>query len=445
MSVSPSEDRSIDVQVEKEERPDGVALLTITVPAQRLEEEVERIYRRRGRQITVPGFRKGKAPRALLERYLPREEAQQEAVEVMVQRAYDEALDQMGIEPMYEGELEQAEVQADGSLLVRASVIPRPQVTLGQYKGVEVEQEDIEVRPEHVEAEIQRLRERHAQWVVVPDEPAQEGDLVSVDYFLEVDGRRLEKYSAHGYVAILGQDRLFPELNEVLPGAKPGEQRRVSKEFPAADDDPEIAGKKGEFVILLREVQKRRLPDLDDAFAQQAGAKDLEDLRARVEAVLREAVTIQSRRLMSERVVSQVVNAAQVAVPRKAVELQVESRMLDLRRELESQGSSLEEYMQRQGLTESQFRLNIEREAEERLRRNLVLDAIGQQEGIEVSAEDVAQQAAAVASAQGLSRAEARRALRSRANVRRLANMAYLRKVERFLMENARGSAPSGQ
>jgi trigger factor len=445
MSSTKPEDKGLNVHVEKEERPDGTVLLTMTVPAQSLEEEIQGVYQHHGRHIAVPGFRKGKAPRALVERYLPREEAQQEAVEALVQRAYDEAIEQAGIEPLHDAELEKSEVQEDGSLLVQASVVPRPQVTLGQYKGVKVEEEQIAVTPEHVDAEIRKMREARAQWANAGDVPAQEGDLVSVDYFLEVDGNRLDKYSAHGYVAIVGQDRLFPELNEAVPEARPGEQRRVAKEFAATEGDPEIAGKKGEFVISVCEVQRRAVPDLDDEYARQVGVEDVGQLRETVEKILRERADAESRRLTTERLVRKVVDEAQADVPRKAVQEQSEARVMDSVRELESQGLTLEQYLQRQGLTESQFRLNIERQTQERLKRNLVLDAIGQQEGIQVSAEDVAEQAAALASAEGLSRSQARRALRSRPNIRRLANMAYLNKVERFLMENAEKSAPSDQ
>jgi trigger factor len=445
MSTDTPDDKGASLQLEREERPDGTVLLTITLPPERLEEQIEQVYRHHRRHMSVPGFRKGKAPRALVERYLPREEAQQEAVEELVHKAYDEALEQARIDPLLDGELEKTEVQEGGSLLVQATVLPKPEVTLGEYKGLPVEKEEAAVAPEHVQAEIRKLREQRGHMVSVADEPAQEGDLVVLDYFLEVDGQRLERYSASDYPAVLGQDKLFPELNEAVKGAKVGDERRLAKEFPAGEDDPDIAGKKGEFVILVKDVKKRRLPEEDDDFARAVGAQSVESLRQTVEKVLRERLAADINRRMTEDVVRKAVSGSRVDLPRKAVEQRAESMMVDLRSQMEAQGMTFEQYLESRGLTESQWRLTIERRAQERLKRNLVLDAIGRQERIEVSAEDVAQQAAVEASVEGLSPAQARKALGSRATVRRLANLAYLNKVERFLMENAEETSPGGQ
>jgi len=431
----------LTLTVERDDKQDGSAVLAITVSAPDVERHIAEVYRRHARRAELPGFRRGKVPPALLERHMPREKAQEEAVSALVEEAYDQALKQAGIEPLQDAELEQAEVQKDGSLAIQLSVIPRPQIALGEYNGLARTVEMIPVGEEQVEAEIQRLRQERAQWAPT-SEPAAAGDLVIVDYSLEDDGKPVEGYSTEGYPCLVGNDKLFPELNEALIGAAAGEQKRIPKQAPA---DPAQAGsdvRQGELVVTVREVRRHVVPSLDESLAEQLiGVANVEELQKRVKDRLERVAEADFRARAAEELANKAVDNAKVELPARAVAGVLEGRLAQMRREVEERGSTLDAYLEQEGLTLSELRRNIEAQSRADLKRRLVLDAIGRQEGIEVTSSDVMEQAAAVAVAQGLTAAGARGLLRSRSQLRRLVNLSYLRKVEQFLLQHAAAPA----
>lgn len=432
-----AEGNHLTLSVDRQDNEDGSCALAITVSPGDVEQHVQRVYERHARSLELPGFRRGKVPRALLERHLPREKAQEEAIGILVDEGYEQALKQTGVEPLQDGELEKAELQADGSLAIQLKVVPRPQVALGEYKGLVQSVEKLQVGDDQIEAELQRLREQHADWAAT-DEPAAPADLVIVDYRLEVDGKAVEGQATERYPCLLGSDKLFPELNEILRGTHVGDERRTPKQLPPDPGRDESAAREGELVVTVREVRRHVVPPLDDAFAQRVeGSESLAALKATIKERLERMAEADFRARTIEQLVSAAVDNAKVELPARAVEEIVEGRSAQVRKELEERGSTLERYLEQEGLTLEQLRRNIEAQVRADLKRRMVLDAIGRQEGIEVTSGDVVEQAAAVAMAQGLTAAGARRLLRSRSHLRRVVNLTYLRKVEQFLFEHA--------
>ena len=434
------EGHHLDVSVERRDNEDGSCSLAVTVAAADVQQHVEEVYRQQARRVELPGFRRGKVPRALVERHLPREKAQEEAVSMLVEEGYEQALKQAGIEPLQDAELEKAELQEDGSLAIQLKVVPRPQVSLGEYKGLALTVEKVQVGDDEVDAEIQRLREQHADWAAT-DEPAAAGDLVIVDYRLEIDGKPVEGQATERYPCLLGSDKLFPELNELLLGARAGDQRRTPKQLPPEAGQGESGPRQGELVVTVGEVRRHDLPALDDAFAQRVGGESLEALRAAIKQRLERMAESDFRARAAEQLASAALDNAKLELPARAVEEVLEGRLAQVRKELEERNTTLERYLEQEGLTLAEFRRNIEAQVRADLKRRMVLDAIGRQEGIEVTSSDVIEQAAAVAVAQGLTAAGARRLLRSRSQLRRLVNLTYLRKVEEFLLEHAAAPA----
>jgi len=440
------------MQVTTEKREGGKIALTINLEPGALPREVERVYRELGQRLSIPGFRPGKVPRALLERQVEPEAAQAQAIERLVDEAYPQALDQAGLEPLEKAELESAQVQEDGSLLIKATVTARPEVQLGQYRELTGARRVPAVTPEQVQAELDRLRGRDATFREVRDRPIKEGDLVVVDYDLHHEGALLEGKGVQGYPLEVGQDRIFPELNEALAGAGPGQEVRFSVSYPANLPDQELAGKTVEVVATPRSVRERTLPEAKET-AQRLGAGSVHKLETTIRETLEAMAQRSAEQELEQDLLRQVVEASYVEAPEPLVERELASRLAEAEQEVARQQVSLDDYLRRQGVDPEQWRRQQMVEARSEVKRALIVDEIGRREQIEVTPEEVEAEVEAIAQGQQQPAAQVRRRLERSGALRRLVNRIYQHKIIRLLVDSAQVTeqelapepAPEGQ
>jgi trigger factor len=395
------------------------------------------LYARRQRRMEVPGFRKGKAPLEVVHRYFPAEQVREEAVEELVQESYEKALEQTGLDPLESAKAEHIEPEEGGSVRVKLQVTVRPEIKLGEYKGLKLRKRILPVAEKHVDAEIEKLRQREATLKPAEDKQIEKGDIATVDWQVEVDGQKVESQSARGYPVEVGSDRLFPELNEVLLGARVGDERRTEVTFPQDLPDTNLAGKKGQLIVTARRIHETTSPPVDDEFARRMGAGSVQELRQKIRAALEEAAEKWTQQDLEDQAVQQVVDSSNVEVPAPLVNRQAARRRAALERELQAQSKSLDEFLSSSGKAESQLARELEVQAKDDVRKALVLDAIGREEGIEVEPEDVEQEIERLAEDTGVKRRRLETIYRSGRQLSHLMNRLYQQKVTALLLQNA--------
>jgi trigger factor len=429
----------LDVQVEVKELEGGRVELAVEVPPEPVTAARERAIKDFGRQVNIPGFRKGKAPRAVVERHIDPAALKNEVVEALLSDAYDAALEKAGVKPLDRARIGEADLTQEGSLTFTATITLRPPIELGEYKGLQATRRITRVTPAHIDSELERLRTRRSQFEDLPaDAEVAPGDLAVVDYEMFVDGEKQDDASTSGYPLEVGGDQLFPELNDALPGAHPGDTRELEVTYPDSHSDPALAGKTAQFKVLVKQVRRRQLPELDDEFAKQVSdLETMEALRERIQENLEaigKAVADQDAR---EDLVRQVSDASSLDVPEVVVSREVDRRIDGATEELERRGLTLHQHLQNLGRSFEDWRADLEAEARQIARRALVLDEIGEREEIKVSEEDIHAEIHRRAESEGISEETLHEQLSDSAELNRLVTRIYQRKVVEFLAENA--------
>jgi len=416
---------------------DGQVRLSVKVKPDELRQAVDAVYRDLSRRAKIPGFRKGKVPRALLEQQVSIEEAQRLALEEVAELAVLQALKQAGIEPFLLPKLEKAEVEPDGSAVLEITVLPRPQVELGAYTGLKAVRRVAEITDEQVEEQLYKTRERYTRWEHVTDRPAEPGDLALVDYDLVIDGTVVEGQSTHGYPSQIGADTLFPELNDKLPGLRVGEQVRIPAAFAADHRDSSLAGKQGEYVVTVGEIKRRVVPELSDEMAREAhDADSVEQLRQVVRTLLERIAAQEAEDQLRGDLLDQVMASSRVKVPAALVHRETEARLDSFETRLRRQGMNLAEYLREQGIDRERWLRNEEMSARRALERMLVLDEIQRREGIEATEQEVSDQIAAIAERSGSSAERVRKQLKDE-GVERIADRIERNKALQLLVDRA--------
>jgi trigger factor len=380
------------VKTKTTELPDSRVRVEVEVPTEALERELNTAASQLGREMRVPGFRSGKVPPEVVLRQVGREAVLDEAVRRGLPGWYEEALADAGIQTVGDPQVDLSDLPEKGAPLaftIEVGVVPPAQ--LGDYKGVEVGRREPKVDEQEVQAELERLRESLASLETVERE-AGEGDFVVMDYVGSVDGTPFEGGEGRGQVVELGSGRLIPGFEEQLAGASAGEERTVELTFP--DDYPaeHLAGKEASFAVEVKEVKEKRLPELDDDFAVEAGGYDsLDELRTEIESRIGQAEERAIEAEFREAAVDAVVDGAKIEVPHELVHSKAHEMWHRTARRLAAQGMNPEQYLQMTGKTEEELVVESESDAETALKREAVLSAIVEAEGIEVSDEEIEQ------------------------------------------------------
>jgi trigger factor len=393
---------STAVKTSTRELGDARVRVDVEVPSDALERELNDAAGAIGREMRVPGFRKGKVPPQVVLQQVGREAVLDEAVRRALPSWYEQAVADAGINAVGDPKVDLNDLPAKGSPLaftIEVGVVPTAK--LGDYKGVEVGRREPEVSSDEVQAELERLRESLASLETVEREAGQ-GDFVVLDFVGSVDGEPFEGGEARGYLLELGSGRLIEGFEDQLRGAKAGDKREVNVRFPDDYGNEELAGQEASFDVEVKEVKEKRLPELDDDFAVEAGGYDsVEELRGEIEKRLGEVEESAIEGEFREAAVDAVAAEAKVDVPKELVHSKAHEMWHRTARRLSAQGIDPQQYLQLTGKEEEQLVTEAEPEAETALRRESVLAAIVEQEGIEVSDDEVLEALREAARSQG--------------------------------------------
>ncbi len=396
------------------ELPESRVRVQAEVPAEEVERRLQQAARELGRQMRVPGFRKGKVPPPVVIRRLGREAVLDEALRSSLGSWYADAIDESGISPVGEPDLDLGELPAAGEPLEFSIEIGvRPQAKLGEYKGLEVGRREPHVEDSAIDEELERLRDRFATLETV-ERPAETGDQVVIDYVGRVDGEPFQGGEGRDQLLELGSGRLIPGFEEQLVGASAGDDRSVEVDFP--DDYPgDLGGRHATFDVHVTEVKAKRLPELDDTFAEEsAGFDTLAELREDIAGRLREADERAIEREFEEAVLDAAVGEAEIDVPEKLVHARAHELLEQMLSALARQGISKEAYLRIAGKDEEALAHDAEPEAAAALRREAVLAAIVEAEHFEPTDERILQELEPAAERAGTSAADMLERLRSR-------------------------------
>ncbi len=375
-----------------ERKPGSLATLAVEVDADRVARQTERVFRRRVQQARIPGFRPGKAPRALYERTYGTEHLWHEAAEDMVDETYREIVDLEGLKPLDKPEVEISEVGPDQPLRYTATMPIRPNVTLGEYADHGAKVEPSPVTDDDVERTIAGMREHHAELRPV-DRAAQNGDVLTVDIDVTLDGRQLPPFGRNAHLE-LGRDYAVPGLAEGLIGVNAAEERTLDLAFPADHADTDLAGKSATFVVRVSQVAEKILPALDDDFAKTVGVADLAALHNAVRSELAHASFHEARDNAGQAVLTRLLDTSEVELPEILVNDELDGLMADLRARVAERGLSWEQFLLQARKTEEEIRAEWREPAERRAKSLLVLDALAQKEDVGVSSTELAQEVA---------------------------------------------------
>ena len=376
------------VQLEKLEK--NMAKLTIEVPAEEFEKGLQKAYQKMKNRLQVPGFRKGKAPRKMIEKMYGAAIFYEDAANEVIPEAYEKAVSECEEIIVSRPDISVEQIEEGKPFIFTAEVALKPEVTLGEYMGLEVEKAEASVSEEDVDREIDRQRENNARNVDVTDRPVQQGDIVKLDFEGFVDGVPFEGGKGTDYPLTIGSGSFIPGFEDQLVGAAAGEEKEVNVTFPENYQAAELAGKAATFKCVVKEIKEKVLPEADDEFAQDVSDFDtIAEYRDDIRAKLLETKTAEAKQLKETRVVAKAVENAQMDIPEAMIEDQVSRMAEDFRRRIEAQGLTFDQYVQFTGMTPEQLTDQMRPEAETRIKNSLVLEAIAKAENIEASEEKV--------------------------------------------------------
>ena len=377
----------MSLQVENLEH--NMAKLTITVSAEEVEKALQAAYLKQRSKISLPGFRKGKVPRQMIEKMYGPEDFYDEAANHMISEAYGKAYDECELEIASQPTIDVVQLEKGKDFIFTAEVAVKPEVKLGEYKGLKVDKVSTRVMQKEVDEEIEKERERNARTVEVTDRAVQDKDIVTLDFEGFVDGVAFEGGKGENYPLTIGSGAFIPGFEEQLIGAEIDKETEVKVTFPEEYQAKELAGKEAVFKCTVHEIKAKELPELDDEFASEVSeeAETLEDYKAEVKAKIKERKENEGKEKKENQAVEQAVANAEIDLPAPMVDLQAKQMADDFARRIMQQGMSVEQYFQFTGLNEEKMMEELKPQAEKRIRTRLVLEAIVAAENIEVSDE----------------------------------------------------------
>lgn len=378
----------MSLQVEKLEK--NMAKLTVEVPAEQFDEALKTSYNKNKSKFNIPGFRKGKAPQAMIEKMYGVGVLYEDAAGEIIDTTYAGAMDESGLDIVSRPEISVEQIEKGKPFIYTAMVAVKPEVTLGEYKGIEVEKARPEVTDADIDAELAKVQEQNSRLISVEDRAVADGDQTVVDFEGFVDGVPFEGGKAESYPLTIGSHSFIDTFEEQLIGKNIGEEAEVNVTFPAEYHAEELAGKPALFKVTVKEIKVKELPELNDEFAGEVSEfETLDEYKADIKAKLSETKEKQATTENENNVVQKVVENASMDIPEPMIDQQVRNMLEDYARRMQSQGISLEQYMQFTGMTIDQLQDQMRPQAEKRIQTRLVLEAIVAAENITVDDEAV--------------------------------------------------------
>ncbi|GAA0294632.1 trigger factor [Gracilibacillus halotolerans] len=383
---------------EKQEGNEGV--LTVEVEAEKFNSALDQAFKKVVKDVQVPGFRKGKMPRGLFEKRFGVESLYQDAVDIVLPAAYTEAIEETGIEPVDQPEIDIDQIEKGKNLIFTAKVTVKPEVKLGEYKGLEVEEENTEVTDEDVTEELTKRQEQQAELVVKEDGEIEDGDTAVIDFEGFLGEEAFEGGKGENHSLEIGSGSFIPGFEEQLVGKKAGEETEVTVTFPEEYHAEDLAGKEAVFKVKIHEIKQKELPELDDEFAKDLDeeVETLDELKEKIKKQLKDQRETDADTKKRESLVEQASENTEVDIPEAMVNTELDRMMQEFEQRLQMQGMNLEMYTQFSGQDEDQLKEQMKEDAGKRVKTNLTLEAIAEAENVEVTEEDINKELESMAS-----------------------------------------------
>ncbi len=388
---------TVTAKWEKKEGNEGI--LTITVSAERFDEALDQAFKKVVKDVTLPGFRKGKVPRHIFEKRFGVEALYQDAVDIILPDAYAEAVEQTEIFPVDQPKIDIEEIEKGKDLVFVCEVTVKPEVKLGEYKGIEYEEETIEVTEEEVDEELKRLQERHAELVLKEEGKVEEGNTVVIDFEGFIDDEPFEGGKGENYSLEIGSGHFIPGFEEQLIGKEAGEEVEVNVTFPEDYHAKDLAGKDAVFKVKIHEIKEKQVPELDDEFAKDVDdeVETLAELREKKEKEIRERKQREYENKIRETIIEKVTENAEIDIPEAMINTELDNMLREFEQTVQMQGMTMDMYYEMSGQDEEKLREHMKEDAEKRVKTNLTLEAIFEAENLEVSEEAIDEEIAKMA------------------------------------------------
>ena len=420
---------------EKKEGNEG--LLTVTVPAEKVNKALDKAFKKVVKQINVPGFRKGKVPRPIFEQRFGLEALYQDAVDILLPEAYGEAIEETGIKPVDQPEVNVTQIEKGKDFEFEATVTVEPEVELGDYKGLEIEKQETELTDEELQESIDHSLSHLADMVVKEDGVVENGDTVNIDFSGSVDGEAFEGGQAEKYDLEIGSGSFIPGFEEQLEGLKTGEEKDVVVTFPEEYHAEELAGKEATFKTKINEIKFKEVPELDDEIANEldSEANSVDEYKENLRKRLAEQKETNAENVEKEEAINKATENAKIDIPQAMINTELDRMVQEFAQRIQQQGLDLQTYFQISGQDESQMREQMKGDAEQRVKTNLTLTAIADAENIEVSEEDIDKELEKMSSQFNLSVEDIKNTL---GNTDIIKNDVRIQKVIDLLRDNAK-------
>jgi len=381
------------VEVSKKELEGNKVELKVEISADRVNDALGQAYKKVVKDIDIPGFRKGKVPRKVLEARYGKEILHKDALDILIPQAYTEAVEETEIDPIDQPDIKDFDIEEDSPLTFTAEVEVKPEVKLGEYKDLGIEKEDSEVKDEEIDEEIERVRNQHGQLVGSDKEVVEDGDFVIIDFEGKKDGEKFPGGSAEEYSLEIGSNTFIPGFEEQLIGAQVGEELELNVTFPEDYNAEDLAGEEVVFDVKVKEIKEKELPELDDEFAKEVSDYEtFEEYRNSIEERLQKSKKDRTQRDYENKLIEKASENAEIDVPDKMVEDELNKMFQNFAQSVSQQGMEIEDYLNYIGTDESGWKEQNRESAENRTRSNLVLEAIAEKEGIEITDEEIEEQ-----------------------------------------------------
>ncbi|EAC4532261.1 trigger factor [Listeria monocytogenes] len=401
------------MSVKWEKQEGNVGKLTFEIEQEKVKESLDRAFVKVRKTLNVPGFRKGKVPRQIFNQRFGEEALYQDALDILLPEVYSAAIDEAGIDPVDTPQVNIESMEKGETWVLTAEVTVKPEVKLGDYKGLEVEKRETELTTEELEAELKQLQERQAELVVKEDAPAENGDTVILDFEGFKDGVAFEGGQAENHSLELGSGQFIPGFEEKLVGLKAGDEADIELTFPEEYHAEDLAGQPVVFKVKLHEIKTKEVPALDDELAKDIDeeVETLDELKEKISKRLQEAKEESVAQAKQEEVIAKAVENAEVDIPHAMVHHEADHLMNHFAQDLQAQGLTPELYYQFTGQTEEAMHAQMEKDAEKRVKMNLVLEAIAEAENIEPTEEAIDEEISTLAEKYGMEKDAVRAAL----------------------------------
>ena len=425
----------MSLQVEKLEK--NMAKLTIEVSADDLEKALQSAYNRQKSKISIPGFRKGKVPRQMVEKMYGAEIFYDDAANALLPKAYSEAYDECGLDIVSQPKIDIVQIEKGKPFIFTAEVATKPEVTLGEYKGLKVDKVSNRVTQKEIDAKLQEEAEKNARTITVEDRPVQDGDEVILDFEGFVDGEAFEGGKGENYPLTIGSGSFIPGFEEQLIGVESGKETEVNVTFPEDYHAEDLKGKAAVFKCTIHEIKAKELPEIDDEFAAEVSEFDtLDEYKADIKAKIKEQKEKEGKSKQEDQAVEQAIANASMEIPDAMIDTQARQMLDDFSQRMAQQGLTIEQYYQFTGSSAEKMMEDLKPQAVKRIQTRLVLEAIAKAENIEISDEKLDEEIAKIAEAYKME-ADKLKEYMGEAEKKQMKEDMAVQEAVTFLVENA--------